>query len=124
GGALVLLALVIFLRRAFTDLRERLRYEAGWIQVGAAVGCSGLLVHSLADFNLDRKSTRLNSSHVSISYAVFCLKKKKRHSSNSHFPSHTKSHIILLDSRPPYLRTPLSGAVRTSSSHRSGTVCY
>src|SRR5690625_6354699 len=28
---------------------------------------------------LDRKSTRLNSSHVAISYAVFCLKKKKRH---------------------------------------------
>src|SRR5438067_7169231 len=27
---------------------------------------------------LDRKSTRLNSSHVSISYAVFCLKKKTR----------------------------------------------
>src|SRR5207249_5397827 len=30
-----------------------------------------------ADRDLDRKSTRLNSSHVSISYAVFCLKKKK-----------------------------------------------
>src|SRR5437868_12476413 len=28
---------------------------------------------------LDRKSTRLNSSHVSISYAVFCLKKKNTH---------------------------------------------
>src|SRR5690349_22199447 len=27
---------------------------------------------------IDRKSTRLNSSHVEISYAVFCLKKKKR----------------------------------------------
>src|SRR5207253_9529999 len=27
----------------------------------------------------DRKSTRLNSSHVAISYAVFCLKKKKAH---------------------------------------------
>src|SRR5438067_6860905 len=27
----------------------------------------------------DRKSTRLNSSHVSISYAVFCLKKKNQH---------------------------------------------
>src|SRR5699024_11380891 len=27
-------------------------------------------------FRIDRKSTRLNSSHVSISYAVFCLKKK------------------------------------------------
>src|SRR5699024_11859456 len=30
-------------------------------------------------FHVDRKSTRLNSSHVSISYAVFCLKKKKEH---------------------------------------------
>src|SRR3712207_7186500 len=29
----------------------------------------------------DRKSTRLNSSHANISYAVFCLKKKKNHSS-------------------------------------------
>src|SRR3989442_14882278 len=28
-------------------------------------------------FTIDRKSTRLNSSHVRISYAVFCLKKKK-----------------------------------------------
>src|SRR5699024_12547275 len=32
----------------------------------------------LADDDLDRKSTRLNSSHVSISYAVFCLNKKKK----------------------------------------------
>src|SRR5690606_40539354 len=29
--------------------------------------------------DLDRKSTRLNSSHVKISYAVFCLKKKKKY---------------------------------------------
>src|SRR5207302_10157184 len=32
---------------------------------------------TVAELNLDRKSTRLNSSHVKISYAVFCLKKKK-----------------------------------------------
>src|SRR2546429_4477133 len=32
----------------------------------------------LADPKLDRKSTRLNSSHGYISYAVFCLKKKKK----------------------------------------------
>src|SRR5438445_5740098 len=32
-----------------------------------------------ATTNLDRKSTRLNSSHANISYAVFCLKKKKYH---------------------------------------------
>src|SRR6202042_3960375 len=31
----------------------------------------------------DRKSTRLNSSHVEISYAVFCLKKKKKHKQTS-----------------------------------------
>src|SRR2546430_12534942 len=31
-----------------------------------------------ADFSKDRKSTRLNSSHSQISYAVFCLKKKKK----------------------------------------------
>src|SRR5439155_15457719 len=33
--------------------------------------------------SLDRKSTRLNSSHVAISYAVFCLKKKKCSTYNS-----------------------------------------
>src|SRR3712207_7193809 len=32
---------------------------------------------------LDRKSTRLNSSHANISYAVFCLKKKKKHYLNN-----------------------------------------
>src|SRR3712207_7557928 len=35
----------------------------------------------------DRKSTRLNSSHANISYAVFCLKKKKRNE-NSQRPCH------------------------------------
>src|SRR5437660_4871276 len=34
--------------------------------------------------SLDRKSTRLNSSHVAISYAVFCLKKKKKKRENVH----------------------------------------
>src|SRR5215208_7658878 len=36
----------------------------------------------------DRKSTRLNSSHVAISYAVFCLKKKK----TTHPPSYPRPH--------------------------------
>src|SRR2546430_13230614 len=35
---------------------------------------------------LDRKSTRLNSSHSQISYAVFCLKKKQRADDITHFP--------------------------------------
>src|SRR5690349_23854220 len=33
----------------------------------------------IEEARLDRKSTRLNSSHVEISYAVFCLKKKKKY---------------------------------------------
>src|SRR5690625_5535138 len=37
-----------------------------------------ILVDSLYAWLEDRKSTRLNSSHVAISYAVFCLKKKKK----------------------------------------------
>src|SRR5207249_8815377 len=37
---------------------------------------------------IDRKSTRLNSSHVSISYAVFCLKKKKKKSNKQYKTKH------------------------------------
>src|SRR5689334_25047972 len=39
---------------------------------------SALAVDALGTADVDRKSTRLNSSHSSISYAVFCLKKKKK----------------------------------------------
>src|SRR6266576_712650 len=51
------------------------------------VVCAG--VKSLLDVpaTADRKSTRLNSSHVEISYAVFCLKKKKRSTSAAFFKS-------------------------------------
>src|SRR5258707_15289271 len=38
---------------------------------------------SRIDLGQDRKSTRLNSSHANISYAVFCLKKKKRNSTTT-----------------------------------------
>src|SRR3989475_8334489 len=36
-----------------------------------------------SNYGADRKSTRLNSSHSQISYAVFCLKKKKENQSNT-----------------------------------------
>src|SRR5690554_7125029 len=51
-------------------------------------------VRKLHQFNyqLDRKSTRVNSSHVRISYAVFCLKKKKK-TYNNQF-SNTTTKII------------------------------
>src|SRR5436309_12627935 len=54
--------------------------SAGTLRVnnttGSGTGSGDLEVFSGA--TLDRKSTRLNSSHVKISYAVFCLKKKKK----------------------------------------------
>src|SRR5690606_41680131 len=59
-------------------------YDDGW-HYDALANAVVLTGTAVPDFNadvkvwyLDRKSTRLNSSHVKISYAVFCLKKKKR----------------------------------------------
>src|SRR3712207_7557037 len=43
---------------------------------GATFGDAGLV---FPEGSRDRKSTRLNSSHANISYAVFCLKKKKKY---------------------------------------------
>src|SRR5258707_2900988 len=50
-------------------------------------------------FNGDRKSTRLNSSHANISYAVFCLKKKKINTSSCTLP---RSDMAATDSCDPY----------------------
>src|SRR5256886_8811783 len=44
----------------------------------------------------DRKSTRLNSSHSQISYAVFCLKKKKKHITSCRNPIPLKMHFLRL----------------------------
>src|SRR2546427_2045489 len=54
----------------------------GLIKVG---GWHGLLAAVSPD-KIDRKSTRLNSSHSQISYAVFCLKKKKAIGRSSLYP--------------------------------------
>src|SRR5258708_28006253 len=47
---------------------------------------------STAGGMIDRKSTRLNSSHQIISYAVFCLKKKKTHQIHLSHPNHKHPH--------------------------------
>src|SRR5699024_1650967 len=48
------------------------------IEVDIALQFTDSYVENMHSFVKDRKSTRLNSSHVSISYAVFCLKKKSK----------------------------------------------
>src|SRR2546430_11454314 len=59
--------------------------------------------HSGGGF-LDRKSTRLNSSHSQISYAVFCLKKKKtilyRHVMRHTYPMHCSSRSVYMSHSP------------------------
>src|SRR3712207_7307930 len=76
--------------RAHRDRRD------GDVDLHVAVGVLGLLplrpgvppaVPRRGTLRRDRKSTRLNSSHANISYAVFCLKKKKTHDTLN--PCHT-----------------------------------
>src|SRR3989442_16015332 len=61
---------------------QQFRHNRGHSEVVWAIAAfSGISNHkgsSDLPLNADRKSTRLNSSHVRISYAVFCLKKKKK----------------------------------------------
>src|SRR5699024_12286581 len=59
--------------------RVPLRHAVLWHQAALRHAIRGAGVHAERGrgHDRDRKSTRLNSSHVSISYAVFCLKKKK-----------------------------------------------
>src|SRR2546423_9271479 len=56
-------------------------------------GVSGLKTYTVAAGRADRKSTRLNSSHQLISYAVFCLKKKKYYPKPK--PSSAADYLIL-----------------------------
>src|SRR3712207_7508347 len=54
--------------------RDPRRARGAWGHRGRS---SGVEAEGLHPVGVDRKSTRLNSSHANISYAVFCLKKKK-----------------------------------------------
>src|SRR3712207_8420044 len=59
--------------------RDRCRFSAWGILGGRAGLASEMSLNpGRTGMRLDRKSTRLNSSHANISYAVFCLKKKKK----------------------------------------------
>src|SRR3989440_2265228 len=57
--------------------------------------CHDWTCKSASQNNTDRKSTRLNSSHDQISYAVFCLKKKKNRKSIRLKSSHNKISYIV-----------------------------
>src|SRR5256885_12693040 len=52
---------------------------------------------SAGELTLDRKSTRLNSSHLVISYAVFCLKKKKEEKATCTDTTRITAVVVCLD---------------------------
>src|SRR5262245_63285963 len=82
--------------------RQKLMLRTQYLLIVTAVAMGGLVVSGWLQvwhifvftlitgigWTLDRKSTRLNSSHLGISYAVFCLKKKKKINKILH--DHTK----------------------------------
>src|SRR5690349_22797880 len=76
-------------------------YTGGYSLVGAASDVNGPIatVAVGADGRVyiagDRKSTRLNSSHVEISYAVFCLKKKKKYIDDHLYPVDRNLYFII-----------------------------
>src|SRR5437667_1175334 len=85
--------------------------------------------------NADRKSTRLNSSHITISYAVFCLKKKKKDQTRIEVQktgNANKNEGALEQDRPDasdgsgkHARTPRpqhNTYVAPSSRHNTGTL--
>src|SRR2546427_520054 len=63
------------------------------------------LSECIESFPEDRKSTRLNSSHSQISYAVFCLKKKKNHTASATRNACTASEPIVTRPHPCSLFT-------------------
>src|SRR5947199_6825135 len=69
------------------DTQNRVRCSCGRYTISTSAPLSrtsdtGALEKMVYRPQEDRKSTRLNSSHLGISYAVFCLKKKKKDSQN------------------------------------------
>src|SRR5262245_62796840 len=76
-------ARVSAIKRTLAETRERYDWDYLWMLAFTTLLFFRPQDHIQALAALDRKSTRLNSSHLGISYAVFCLKKKNK----------TKTHI-------------------------------
>src|SRR5205814_9464659 len=76
-------ALPIFSRGASASRARALPYARSIPTPARRDASAGKRSRSSGRRSRDRKSTRLNSSHLGISYAVFCLKKKKHHQPTS-----------------------------------------
>src|SRR3712207_7581761 len=68
----------LFRSRRGARIRKGNKKGRGTKRDGSFIKCSRPALSRPSETAVDRKSTRLNSSHANISYAVFCLKKKKQ----------------------------------------------
>src|SRR2546427_8197346 len=91
-------------------------------QCGARRGCSATPFEARrpakCPTRLDRKSTRLNSSHSQISYAVFCLKKKNSHP-HTHTRSSTRATTVM--QRPKHAILGARATDSTCNTHNTET---
>src|SRR6266540_4792616 len=97
---------VFFFFQAEDGIRDRdvtgvqtcaLPISARRVAAGAADGALPLALHHCRGRRAepaprDRKSTRLNSSHITISYAVFCLKKKNKQTQQTYYKQKKQNH--------------------------------
>src|SRR3712207_8302562 len=88
--------------------------EFGWLRIEVAK-TSGRSTTRLRD----RKSTRLNSSHANISYAVFCLKKNNYPTPNPSVTTPASSSLLNVPHRSPAGSWPSSPTCRARTAHYS-----
>src|SRR5947199_964232 len=74
----------------YTTLFRSLAFEN---RLGAGTITIDIALDATRELPRDRKSTRLNSSHLGISYAVFCLKKKKKKKKNVKIKNRKQKNI-------------------------------
>src|SRR5437773_2816795 len=95
---------------------------AGFVAACRGAGCKvpgGVMIDAASEIPIgDRKSTRLNSSHITISYAVFCLKKKKP----TQILNHPPRHMCLPCHKPPIppFQTCIHSNLAQTPPERSG----
>src|SRR5688572_31448380 len=82
--------------RSLSVKRQQKLHRVSSIKLSIKEQGKNLKPAQMSTFTIDRKSTRLNSSHSQISYAVFCLKKKKKKKNKKNnyitFKQTTKKH--------------------------------
>src|SRR5438034_6897022 len=83
--------------RSHREFEFRFRHASWQIEILF----EGVLLREVRKRSVDRKSTRLNSSHTVISYAVFCLKKKKKPQTTRLVQTQVQSETATISRHPP-----------------------